>query len=255
MRLLLLVALSLVGCRGESTTYITEGAPSCVRSICEVTMSTTLTGVPADADFSTGLVRPDSGEDPSVWSLVLDNDLQKAEDRFQALQRLGGLNSGVTRLVAVPLWPSLQNSSTRFTSGVAGGVYWEQTSVASAGFLQFVVPPLPVGAVITQVIARWGNNFNTTLPIGTPPAVALTKSRIAVGTTFLSGIGDPVTIGTQADTTAVVATYKALHDITLSVNETVSADAVYSVNFTGEDGANESTGGVLAGILLTIGLP
>jgi hypothetical protein len=251
----LLLALSLVGCRGESTTCITEGAPSCVRSICEVTMSTTLTGVPADADFVTGLVRPDSGEDPPVWSLVLDNDLQQAEDRFQALQKLGGLNAGVTRLIHVPLWPSLQNSSTRFTSGVAGGVYWEQTSVASAGLLQFAVPPLPIGVAIKAVTARWGNDFTSALAIGTPPTINLTKSRIAVGTAFVSGIGDPVTIGSQADTTAVLATYQGLHDITLVVNETVSVDAVYSVHFTGEDGANETTGGILAGIILTVGLP
>jgi hypothetical protein len=220
-------------------------------------MSTTLTETASDADFGTGLLVPQPGVDQTSDAVVIlkDNSLQQLADRSQAIQKLSGLNGVLTRTVHVPLNVALQNSSSRFTSGLASGIYWEQTSVASVGALEFAIPPLPVGAKITQVIARWGNDFNTTLAIGTPPAISLRKSGIATGVTFVSGIGNPTTIGTQSDTTAVVATYKALHNITLSVAETISADAVYIVRFTGETGSNSVTGGILAGVLLTVALP
>lgn len=250
----LLFALALAGCRAESVSHISADA-SCVRAICESTMSTVITETAANADFGTGLTRPDNGEDPSVWSLVLEQMEQELGDRTQALQKLGGLNGSLTRTIHVPLGTSIQNSSSRFTAGIASGIYWNQSSVASAGFLQFAVPPLPVGTKITQVIARWGNSGTAALAIGTPPVIGLYKSTITAGVTFINGVGNGSTVGTQADTTAVLATYQALHNITLTLTETVSADAVYSVAFAGETGANSSTTGVLAGILLTVALP
>ncbi len=257
------IALSLLtGCGGSSTEEFNNSLqygdiPECLKPICEESMSKVLVQTPTDANFAAGPTYPVTGDSRTTWWSDVEGSIQESVDRDTAIQLLVGMNSGLTRKIHVPLNYAMQNSGPRFTAGFAGGVYWEQTSVTSAGFLQFAVPPLPVGAKISSVKARWGNNFQTVAAtsIGTPPTIALTKSRIAVGTTFVSGVGDPVTIGTQADTTAVLASYKALHDITLSVSETVSEDAVYAVQFTGEDGANESTGGVLAGIILTISLP
>jgi hypothetical protein len=248
----LLLALSLVGCRGESTTYITEDVPSCVRSICEVTMSTVLTGTPANANFGTGLTRPDSGEDPSIWSSILEQQLQQIEDREQWLK----LWLPTSRLLTVPIAYSLINTSTRFDLTTSGGAhYWLQSSVASAGLLMFEVPWMPPGVVIKGAHAWIGNGSATNLTGLTKPTLELNKSVLTVG-------GDPivsnteVSIGTASDATTVLATYQLLHKVEITgLSETVTDNTIYRVRFTGETAGSATPNLAMSGIFVTVERP
>ncbi len=246
----LLLALSLAGCRGESTTYIIEGAPSCVRSICEVTMSTVLTGTAANADFATGLTRPDSGEDPSVWSLVIENNLQEIEDREQALRVLAGVSSSKTKIIPVPLVrmfdPDYDSVATTWIRVISSGSdYWNGPSGGDT--IYFEAPPLPVGAKITSVYAYLNGNGVGTLP-SPMPTLTLTKNAFAVG-----GSTADSTVGSQADTTAVLATYNLVHLITISgLTETVADAASYRIQVT-TSGSNSNC--LLHALRIVVALP
>ncbi len=223
-------------------------------------MPTALTENAPDADFATGLAVPANGDDSVDWFPLLIAGAQQICDRSQALAKLAGaaMSGGVaTRKVMVPLasGDALGNSSSQFTFVFSSGAhYWQQTAVASAGKITFEVPQLPIGAKITGAYAWWANNNNTTLPVTTMPTLTLEKNVYSAGSGADPG-AENTTVATQADTTAVVATYKLMHKIAITgLSEVVAEDVVYRVGFSGEDGTNETTGGNLAAIYITLGV-
>jgi hypothetical protein len=207
-------------------------------------MSTTLTENPANADFSTGLLVPANGDDfTTSCSLVTGNTLQEIADRTQWLK--GWLSTNP--VVVVPL-TAVANVSSRFTLGSDGDRY-SQTSIASAGGLSFLIPPLPIGRKILRVVARWQNGGAASLPTLTARAsVTLFKVSTAVGSDF---DGAPnVTVNSAFDSAATLAEYKLIHEISATTSEVVDSDHIYFVSFKGE---TVQTGGTLAMIYLFLG--
>lgn len=181
---------------------------------------------------------------------------QAHANRAKSLATLIGFD-GTVRSLPIPLNP-VYNASVRFTIGLTPCIDWNQTSVADGGTLRFLVPTLPVGAKILGVTAYWGNQSTTNVAIGQMPRLQLYKRVNTVGSAFTPNIGNgtEVTLGSQTDPTAVLATYKLIHKIEITGLSTVVAlDDEYAIDFRGETGANSTTGGVLAGIRLHVGLP
>jgi hypothetical protein len=165
-------------------------------------------------------------------------------------------NRGVSRTIGIPLKP-FSGIGAVFTEEINATIpHILQNAVTSAGDLRFQVPAglVPVGCRITKVAAIWGNQNNATLPVGTMPRVQFHRRLNTIGSAFINGVGNgtETQVGTFTDNTAVVATYKLLHEIAITgLSEIVVADAEYSVHFRGEDGANEQAGGTLVGIRIT----
>lgn len=181
---------------------------------------------------------------------------QAHANRAKSLATLIGFD-GTVRSLPIPLDP-VYNASARFTQGLTPCVDWNQTSVASAGELRFLVPALPVGAKILGVSAYWGNQFTTNVAIGTMPSVRLYKRVNSVGVAFTNAVGNgtEVTVGTATDGTGVLATYKLIHLISLTgLTQVIGEHDEYAIGFTGETGANSVTGGTLIGVRLQVGLP
>lgn len=223
-------------------------------------MPTALTEVAANADFSTGLPVPANGDNGSLWGPQVITALQEVADRTQALSKESGvvMSGGVpTKKVTVKTaqGDQLRTSVTSFAAVFSSGAhYWQQTSVAAAGAIDFEVPSLPIGSKITGVYAYVANTNNTTLPVGTMPILTLKKNVYSVGAASDPGTYDS-TVASQADTTAVVATYKLMHKIAITgLSETVAEDVVYRVMLEGETGANATTGLNLATIVVTLGV-
>jgi hypothetical protein len=221
-------------------------------------MTTALTETPANADFSTGLAVPSNGTDSALWGPEVVSAFQEIADRTQALAKLSAavMSGGVpTKKVLVPIGYQLRTSITSFAYVFSSGApYWQQTSVAAAGAIDFEVPQLPIGAKITGAYAWWANTNNTTLPVGTMPILSLKKNIYSVGSGADPGTYD-TTVASQADTTAVVATYKLMHKIAITgLSEVVAEDVHYRVMLEGETGANSTTGGNLAMIVMTLGV-
>lgn len=165
-------------------------------------------------------------------------------------------NRGVSRTIGIPLkaFSGIGSIFTEETNATIPHIL--QTAVTGPGDLRFLVPAglIPIGAKITKVAAIWGNQSNTTLPVGTMPRVQFHRRLNTIGSAFTNGVGNgtETQVGTFTDNTAVVATYKLLHEIAITgLSEIVQAGAVYSVHFRGEDGANEQAGGCLVGIDIT----
>lgn len=219
-------------------------------------MSHALTETAANADFATGISMPDNGIDSFQDAVdIWETAMQEHSDRLQALAKLAGLITGTQRKVYVPIAKELNNASTRFTYVFSSGApYWQQSDVGSVGGLTFEVPTLPIGAKITGAYAWWANNNNTTLPVGTMPTLTLKKIVFSAGAAADPGSLD-ATVASQADTTAVVATYKLQHKIEITgLSEVVTEDTSYQLLFAGEDGANEQTGGNLGGLWVVLGV-
>jgi len=221
-------------------------------------MPTALTEDASNADFSTGLAIPSNGDDSADWFPNLITIPQQLADRSQALAALAGavMSGGApTKKILVPLAVALRNTGPDFTYTFSSGAhYWQQNSVASGGALDFEVPQLPIGAVITGVYAWWANTNNTTLPISTMPTLALKKSVYSVGAGADPGAYDS-TVASGVDATASSAVYKLMHKISITaINETVAEDVVYRVGFVGEASTNSTTGGNLAAIYIELGV-
>lgn len=224
-------------------------------------MSSALTENAANANFSVGLQAPDVGVDfTTECNLLRTGSLQQLCDRSQAQAKLDGLvmsGSTPTKKIIVPTAQGnqLRTSITSFAYVFSSGAhYWQQTSVAAAGAIDFEVPSLPIGAKITGAYALVANTNNTTLPVGTMPILTLKKNVYTVGAAADPGTYDS-TVSSQADTTAVVATYKLMHKIAITgLSEVVAEDVVYRVMLEGETGANSTTGLNLATIVITLGV-
>lgn len=222
-------------------------------------MASPLTENAANANFAVGLSAPDVGVDfTQECNTFRTATLQQLADRSQAVAKLGGVvmaGGVVTSKILVPIAVALRNTGPNFTYVFSSGAhYWQQSSVSGAGAIDFEVPQLPIGSRITGAYCWWANNNNTTLPITTMPALALKKNIYSTGAGSDPG-GYDSTVATQADTTAVVATYKLMHKIAITgLTEVVAEDVVYRVGFTGEDGTNATTGGNLAAIYVTLGV-
>jgi hypothetical protein len=186
----------------------------------------------------------------NVTGGLLDNSIATAGSRIVRN------NLGVSRTVGIPL-KAFSGIGTIFTEETNATIpHILQTAVTGPGDLRFLVPAglIPVGAKITKVWAIWGNQGNTTLPVGTMPRVQFHRRLNTIGSAFINGVGNgtETQIGTFTDNTAVVATYKLLHEIAITgLSEIVVADAEYSIHFRGEDGANEVAGGTLVGLRVT----
>lgn len=141
---------------------------------------------------------------------------------------------------------------TRFVfASETSGLTWRQDDVTSVGELWFQLRELPIGRKITSVVAYWLNKNNTTLAVGTMPKVGLYKKSIAAGDGWAAA---KTLVAEQADTTAVVATYKLVHTITIAaLTETIDLDEELYVKFEGETGTNATTGGNLVGFRVVLG--
>ncbi len=181
---------------------------------------------------------------------------QDLADRTIALATLMGFN-GTVRNLPIALNPVI-NLSSRFAQGATPCIDYNQTSVTDGGTLRFLVPTLPIGAKILGVSAYWGNQNTTNVAIGTMPRLQLYRRVNTIGVAFINAIGNgtEATIGTVTDTTAVLATYKLIHAISITgLAQVVGADDEYAIDFRGETGANSTTGGTLIGLRMTVGLP
>jgi len=219
-------------------------------------MPTALTEDAGNADFGTGLPVPSNGDDSADWFPQLIAAYQQLADRSQALAQLSGAamsGGGSTRKILVPIVAAVLNSGSIFTYVASSGAhYWQQTSVAGVGGLRFEVPQLPIGATIAGVYAWVANDANTTLPVGTMPALLLTKNVYSVGSAADPGTYD-ATVGSASDATAVVATYKLMHKNAITgLTEVVAQDVIYRIMLTGETGANAATGLNLAAIFIEL---
>ncbi len=226
----LLLAFALFGCRAESVSHITVDAP-CVRAICESTMSTVITETAANADFATGLTIPDSGEDPSVWSLILEQQIQKIGDRTQALRILAGANTSGQIERSLPLTIGWQESgSEQFALTLSSNhLYWVNDDITGSIGLHFPID-VPVGIKLVSIKARLdGGAFTGTSHASNPntmPALTLLRQTDGVDTS----------VGTQSDTSVNAAAYDVAHDVTLTVNHTILTNTHYFLKLTGESG-------------------
>lgn len=218
-------------------------------------MSSALTETATNADFGTGLIAPDVGADFTTECNTTRSAFQEIVDRSQALRLLSGvvMASGLaTKKVMVPIGYALRNAGEFTYVSSSGAHYYQQTSVAGVGNLQFEVPQLPIGSKITGAYAWWANPNNVALAVGTMPALALTKNVYSVGAGASPGTYDAA-VASASDATAVVGTYQLMHKVAITgLSEVVAEDVVYRVGFTGETGANATTGGNLAAIFVTL---
>lgn len=206
-------------------------------------MTRVLTEVAANADFTTGLICPVPGEAGTQWWAEYEGMFQELADRTQWMK--GWL--ATSPIVVAPL-TAVSNLNSRFTLGTDGNRY-SQTSIASAGGLNFLLPPLPLGRKILRVVARWQNGGAASLPSGSARAsITLFKVSTAVGSDF-DGASN-VTVNSGFDGAASLAEYKLMHEVTATVSETVDSDHIYFVTFKGE---TVQTGGTLAMIYLFLG--
>jgi hypothetical protein len=211
-------------------------------------MAHTLSETHGNANFGTGLTVPDNGDSGSTWWGVLIAAYQQIVDRLQRL-RLWVPDAPTVRVV---LSDALQVGTRFVFASETSGLTWRQDDVASVGELQFELRNLPVGRKITGVTAYWLNKNNAVLPVTSMPTVELLKHSVATGDAWTSA---KTSVGSQADTTAVVATYRLMHAISLTgLSETIAEDTEYYVKFSGETGTNATTGGNLTGIRVTLGI-
>lgn len=125
---------------------------------------------------------------------------------------------------------------------------WENAGAAVAG--EVVIPlVLPHGQTLTSVSVRIDppNGRGAGNDVGTPPAFALEQVDIDNAITNLGNGADP--------TGGVIASgYESAHYVTLTgLTTTIECDKYrYLVRFTGESGANSTTGLILSAILVTV---
>lgn len=213
-------------------------------------MSTTLTEVAANADFTTGLTVPQGGVDnfATASTIIKDQSLQETADRCQALAKMVGLNGSNTATLQARLNATSVGSRWNLQVGTTN-LYYLQTSVTDAGALWFSLDTLPVGAKLLTVSVRLAGGAPFTAPYthaglpGTMPTI----------TVYRQTDGTATSVSSATDSSANVAAYDAFHAISASPNHTIVAGAQYHVKVTGEAGAN-SNASVLSLTAVTFGL-
>lgn len=202
-------------------------------------MSHALTENAASANFGSGLVVPDNGDDFTASCAVVVAAAQQLADRSQLV------NGYVQTRVRVPLITNFNNNSRFAVVNPTDSCFWQQTDVTSFGGLLFSLGNIPSGRTISSITAYVLNPNTTTLPIGTQPTLQLHRYSHSLGTL--------ATIATVSDTTAVLATYNADHALTLSgINHVIIDDYEYSILVTGETGANAVAGFELTGLVVNL---
>ncbi len=213
-------------------------------------MSTVQTETAANAAFSAGLTMPVTSDPGTQWWQVWLNAFQQIGDREQALRILAGVTTSNTRPIPVPLIRSFDpDYDTEATTWIrtlsSGSDYWGGPSTGDS--IHFEAPPLPIGSKITSVYAYLNGNGVGSLP-SPMPTLTLTKNAFPVG-----GSTADTTVGSQADTTAVLATYNLVHLITISgLSETVVDAGSYRITMA-TSGANSSC--QLHAIRMVVALP
>lgn len=202
-------------------------------------MSHIITENGSNADFTTGLGSPDTGDAGTIWWQIWVNAFQQLADRSQFLK-------GFTQTrIRVPLNTNFNNNNRFSVVSPTSACFWQQTDITSFGGLVFSLGNLPTGRKISSIVANILNPNNTTLPVATMPALTLNR--------YSHSLGAIATIATVSDTTAVVATYKADHALTLSgINHTILDDYEYCVIFSGEAGGNAQTGLEITSLTVTL---
>jgi hypothetical protein len=213
-------------------------------------MSTVITETAANADFATALTRPDSGEDPSVWSLILEQHIQKVADRTQALRILSGANTAGQVERSIQLTNAWIEASAQFESVLSSEhLYWSNTNVSSSIGLHYPLD-VPVGLKIVSITARldggaFTGNTHAALP-ATMPALKLLRQVDGVDST----------VATQSDTSVNTGAYDVAHSVTLTLNHTILTGNHYFLKVTGEGGANaENSHLVLLGLSMLLAVP
>lgn len=215
-------------------------------------MPTALAENQANANFAVGLPVPANGDNGSSWGPQVIISLQQLADRDQKLWKLIGSTAAPS--VHIPMQGLVSGLSNFTQSTATNRTIYSQSSVAAAGAVYFLLPPLPTGLKITTVSARWQNTGTVSLPTGVMPAVSLYKQSVVLGGDWSATA--TTLVGSQADTTASVPAYKLNHDITLSaLTETISDDFDYLIKFQGEGaGANSVIGGNLMALRVALGI-
>ncbi len=248
--IVLILSLLTFSCAARSIEQAQEERRGCVRALCESNMAKTFTETAADADFTTGQVYPVTGDVGPGWWDVLEASVQQGADRSQAIRKLAGVSDTNTRIISVPLVrmfdPDYDTDTTTWIRVLsAGSDYWNGPSGGDT--IYFEAPSLPIGAKITSVYAYLNGNGVGTLP-SPMPTLTLTRNRFGLGTDTVD-----TTIGTQADTTVVLAAYNLTHLITIAgLTETVTDTSSYRIELT-TSGSNSNC--LLHGIRIVISLP
>lgn len=182
---------------------------------------------------------PDDGDASSAGSLYSAGGvgLQALTNRTRYLY-----NRGIEAIgghIQIPTGFPVDYNNAVFRYDTATGptlCYWVQFNVGGAGEIWWEIPQL-LGCGFDEVSVRIFPTVAARAGLcGTPPQVSLYHLDATTGT-------PAVLVGTQVDTSALVATYETLHDIDLSVaTQTFSEDDCYRVLFEGEAGANATIG-------------
>jgi hypothetical protein len=200
-----------------------------------------MASVVTEADvFTATMTVPDDGDTQSAASVTaVGTGFQVAADRTRYLYNRHFDD------VQVPLIEIL-NSSSRFTWD-DGAFYWEQTSVADGGGLQFLVPDVP-NAELVSITATFhgdlgGGGPHVAEPANLPSLVFGTRQGISV-------FGPTVATYVWVD----VGTYDAVETLTISPGvQAMAKDKHMYVKFSGESGANSIAGALgLISIYATI---
>jgi hypothetical protein len=127
------------------------------------------------------------------------------------------------------------NKNARFTQSFTGDQpTWEQTNIADQGALWFPIPHI-FGAEITGLVATLhGDGAGGGPHVGLPANVPELSLFGMESTTGVS-----TNHGTQADTSAGIGAYDAIHTITLTTAaQTFDNTELFYARFEGESGAN-----------------
>lgn len=201
-------------------------------------MSHSLTETGSNAVFTVGLTVPDNGDDfDDSCELVVGADGQLA-DRTQWLYGWFG-SSPRSKVNLGGAWAS------SFTRDASVGA-WNQSAISSSAHVSAYGTFLPTGRKITGATATIRNPLTANVAIGTMPKLEVVKRSMVTGTETI--------LGSQSDTTAVLATYQAFHSVTVTgLSSTIDDNNEYYLRLRGEDGANAVTGLQLARMFFTLG--
>jgi hypothetical protein len=197
-----------------------------------------------NSDHSTAPSLPNNGETGTWWS-VYEAFFQQLADRTLALFQGSMSGDGTaSKTVSVRLHATF-NTSSRFTAvDSSNHQYYQQTDVTSAGGLKFPLEPLPPGAKIISVKARFAGTGHSALP-ATLPKITLYEVEDLTDTEVV----------TATDAPANVAAYEVLHTLSATANVVVDPLKYYHVKFEGETGANAEISLDLVGIFVELGPP
>lgn len=191
-------------------------------------MPKTLTEDAESANLAIGLPYPVNGDTGTDWWATQESAIQQLADRTQALGQLavGGVATGKVLQVSLSVY---NNFDSRFTQYRTPLVHWFQTSVTDAGALYFPLC-IPPGVRLTAITAQIQGTYGTAhsnLPVTLP-----TLSLAEQDSTSISNVAS------VTDAPANVAAYDAVHNLTLTYTQTISASRTYYAILTGETGTN-----------------